>query len=295
MLSKNLFAVFTCALLLASCGEKETNTTDKKDTTQTQTNTEEVKKNVRDAVKQMPRVQELPDLLASAGIDDFYENLINTPKNADKYLTTNDLAGVNFGIYAVDLGYVLNYEKIQLGIDYMQACKKLADKVGVSSAIDEKTLERFRKNLDKKDTLIKMANEAVQNIDKYLRDNERTAMSAVILGGMFVEGLYLSTNIINLPSDLDKNTKDQIFGRMVKIIADQEKSLDDAIASLESVQRDAKGDELLKGLKELKKIYSDNKYAEKFAKSEGGKMPVSTEDLKPLLEKVKEVRGKIIQ
>jgi len=295
MLSKNIFAVFACAALLASCGEKESDTKDKKDSTQTQANTEEIKKNVKDAVKQLPRVQELPDLLASAGIDDFYENLINSPKNADKYLTTNDLASVNFGIYAVDLGYVLNYEKIQLGIDYMQSCKKLADKLGVSSAIDEKTLERFRKNLDKKDTLIKMANESVQNIDKYLRDNERTDMAAVILGGMFVEGLYLSTNIINLPSDLDKNTKDQIFGRMIKIIADQEKSLNDAIASLEVVKRDVKGDELLKGLKELKKVYGENKYAEKFAKMEGEKIPVSAEDLKPLLDKVKEVRSRLIQ
>jgi ElaB/YqjD/DUF883 family membrane-anchored ribosome-binding protein len=243
----------------------------------------------------LPRVQELPDLLASAGVDDFQENLINPVKNADKYLTTNDLAAINFGIYAVDLGYVLNYEKIQLGLDYMQACKKMADKIGVSSAIDEKTLERFRKNLEKKDTLIKMANDAVQNIDKYLRDNERTTISAVILGGMYVEGLHLSTSIINMPSDMDKNLKDQIFGRMVKIIVDQEKSLDDAIASLEAVKRGTKGDELLTGLKEIKKVYVDNKYTEKFAKYEGGKIPVSTEDLKPLSDKVKEVRNKIIQ
>jgi ElaB/YqjD/DUF883 family membrane-anchored ribosome-binding protein len=295
MLPKKIFAVIACVAFLASCGEKDNTKTDKKDTTQTKANTDEVKKNVEDAVKQLPRVQELPDLLASAGVDDFQENLINPVKNADKYLTTNDLAAINFGIYAVDLGYVLNYEKIQLGLDYMQACKKMADKIGVSSAIDEKTLERFRKNLEKKDTLIKMANDAIQNIDKYLRDNERTTISAVILGGMYVEGLHLSTSIINMPSDMDKNLKDQIFGRMVKIIVDQEKSLDDAIASLEAVKRGTKGDELLTGLKEIKKVYVDNKYTEKFAKYEGGKIPVSTEDLKPLSDKVKEVRNKIIQ
>ncbi len=252
-------------------------------------------KNVSEAVKQLPRVQELPDLLASAGVDDFYENLINPTKNTDKYLTTNDLAAINFGIYAIDLGYVLNYEKIQLGSEYMQSCKKLADKIGVTSAIEKETIERFSKNLDKKDTLLNIANQAVQNIDKYLKANERASVSAVILGAMFVEALHISTNIIDMPTEFDKNTKDQIFGRMVKIIADQEKALDDAISSLEAVQLDNKGKELLTGLKSIKKVYSEKKYGEKFANYQGGNVPVSTEELKPLLAETKKVRSSLIQ
>ncbi|MDX1904497.1 MAG: hypothetical protein SFU27_10100 [Thermonemataceae bacterium] len=294
MFSKKIFAVIASLALLASCGEKPKEEAPKGDSSKVEKNTEtnknDVTANVKDAVKQLPRVEELPDLLASAGVDDFYENLINPSKNVDKYMTTNDLAAINLGIYAVDLGYVLNYEKVQLGIDYVQVTQKLADKIGVSAGLDEKAMERFRKNMDKKDTLIKMSNEAVQNIDKYLRDNERVTMSALVLGGMFIEGLYLSTNIIALPSDYDKNLKNQIFGRMIKIIADQEKSLDDAIASLEAVKKDPKGDELLVALKEVKKIYTENKYSEKFAKSQSGKVPVSADDLKPLQDKIKTVR-----
>lgn len=291
-LSKALVAAL--CLLLTACGEADNNGKEKKDTTSSKVK-EEVIKNVSDAVKQLPRVQELPDLLASAGVDDFYENLINPVKNTDKYLTTNDLAAINFGIYAIDLGYVLNYEKIQLGSEYMQSCKKLADKIGVTSAIEKETVERFSKNLDKKDTLLRIANEAVQNIDKYLKANERASVSAVILGAMFVEALHISTSIIDMPADYDKNTKDQIFGRMVKIIVDQEKSLDDAINSLESVSLDNKGKELLEGLKGIKKVYVEKKYAEKFANYQGGNIPVSTEDLKPLLSETKKVRTSLIQ
>ena len=286
--------VAALCLLLTACGEADNNGKEKQDTT-SQKVKDEVIKNVSDAVKQLPRVQELPDLLASAGVDDFYENLVNPVKNTDKYLTTNDLAAINFGIYAIDLGYVLNYEKIQLGSEYMQSCKKLADKIGVTSAIEKETIERFSKNLDKKDTLLRIANEAVQNIDKYLKSNERASISAVILGAMFVEALHISTNIIDMPADYDKNTKDQIFGRMVKIIADQEKSLDDAISSLESVSLDSKGKELLEGLKSIKKIYTEKKYTEKFANYQGGNIPVSTEDLKPLLTETKKVRTSLIQ
>jgi hypothetical protein len=280
-------------LLTTACGEPE-NAKEKKDAP-SQKVKEEVIKNVSEAVKQLPRIQELPDLLASAGVDDFYENLVNPTKNTDKYLTTNDLASINFGIYAIDLGYVLNYEKIQLGNEYMQSCKKLADKIGVTSAIDQATIERFSKNLDKKDTLLKIANEAVQNIDKYLKANERASVSAVILGAMFVEALHISTSIIDMPSDYDKKLKDQIFGRMVKIIADQEKSLNDAISSLEAVSLESKGKELLEGLKGIKKIYSEKKFAEKFANYQGGDIPVSTEDLKPLLAETKKVRASLIQ
>lgn len=287
-------AVLTAICLLSSCGESDNNSKVKQDTT-SQKAKEEVMKNVSEAVKQLPRVQELPDLLASAGVDDFYENLINPTKNTDKYLTTNDLAAINFGIYAIDLGYVLNYEKIQLGSEYMQSCKKLADKIGVTSAIEKETIERFNKNLDKKDTLLNIANQAVQNIDKYLKANERASVSAVILGAMFVEALHISTSIIDMPTEFDKNTKDQIFGRMVKIITDQEKSLDDAISSLEAVPLDNKGKELLAGLKSIKKVYSEKKYGEKFANYQGGNMPVSTEELKPLLAETKKVRGSLIQ
>jgi hypothetical protein len=290
-LSKALIAIVY--LLTTACGEPE-NAKEKKDTT-SQKVKEEVIKNVSEAVKQLPRIQELPDLLASAGVDDFYENLVNPTKNTDKYLTTNDLASINFGIYAIDLGYVLNYEKIQLGNEYMQSCKKLADKIGVTSAIEQATIERFSKNLDKKDTLLKIANEAVQNIDKYLKANERASVSAVILGAMFVEALHISTSIIDMPSDYDKKLKDQIFGRMVKIIADQEKSLNDAISSLEAVSLESKGKELLEGLKGIKKIYSEKKFAEKFANYQGGDIPVSTEDLKPLLAETKKVRASLIQ
>jgi len=291
----HLSKVLVAALcLLTACGEADNNGKEKKDTANTKVK-EEVIKNVSDAVKQLPRVQELPDLLASAGVDDFYENLVNPVKNTDKYLTTNDLAAINFGIYAIDLGYVLNYEKIQLGSEYMQSCKKLADKIGVTSAIEQATIERFSKNLDKKDTLLKIANEAVQNIDKYLKANERASVSAVILGAMFVEALHISTSIIDMPSDYDKKLKDQIFGRMVKIIADQEKSLNDAISSLEAVSLESKGKELLEGLKGIKKIYSEKKFAEKFANYQGGDVPVSTEDLKPLLAETKKVRTSLIQ
>lgn len=298
MLSKKLFSLknstFACLVLLASCGEKDTTDTRKTDTT-TKT-TQEVKKNVEDAVKNLPRVNELPDLLAAAGVDDFYEKLPNPAKNVDRYLTTNDFAAISLGMYVVDLGYVLNYDKMQLGIDYIQSCKKIADKLGVSSAIDDQSMERFRKNINKKDTLIQIANDAVKNIDKYLVSNDRTALSAVILGGMYLEGLHLSTNIIAAPTDMDKTTKDMVFGRMIKIVSDQEKSLDDAIASLNAVKRDPKGDELLSGLQEIKKVYTDNRYSEKFAKFKGGeKIPVSSEDLKPLLMKVKEVRDRFIQ
>ncbi|MCS6794791.1 MAG: hypothetical protein NZ516_02420 [Raineya sp.] len=298
MQTKKFFAVLVLLAIgftIVSCGNKES---DKKtaDTTITQKVKDEVIKNVAEAVKQLPPVQELPDLLASAGVDDFYEKLVNPAKNVDKYLTTNDLAAMNFGVYVMDLGYVLNYEKIQLGSEYMNACQKLADKIGVSSAIDQKKIERFGKNLDKKDSLIKIANETVQNIDKYLRANERANVSAIILGAMFVEGLHISTSIITMPSDMDKNTKDLVFSRMVKIIADQEKSLDDAISSLEAVKPTDKAQELLNGLKAIKQVYVEKKYGEKFASYKTGeKIPVSTEDLKPLQEKAQSVRKLIVE
>ncbi len=290
-----IFALLGISIAIVGCENKGSGE-QKSDTTITQKIKEKVIKNVSETVKQLPPVQELPDLLAAAGVDDFYEKLVNPTKNLDKYLTTNDLAAMNFGVYIIDLGYVLNYEKIQMGSDYMAACQKLADKIGVSSAIDQQKIERFGKNLDKKDSLIKIANETVQNIDKYLRANERTNISAIILGAMFVEGLHISTSIIGMPSEMDKNTKDLVFSRMVKIIADQEKSLDDAISSLEVVKPTGKAQELLDGLKAIKQVYTEKKYAEKFATYKTGeKVPVSTEDLKPLQAKTQEVRKLIIE
>lgn len=131
-------------IALYGCGGSS-ETTDSKDTTSISDSSAKVaKENVEAAIKQIPPPSEIPALLESTGAD-FEASLVNNPKDADKYVTTNNTSALNLGIYTTDLGYVVIYEKTQNAIDYMQSSKKLTDKLGITSSFDESAVQSFQK------------------------------------------------------------------------------------------------------------------------------------------------------
>jgi hypothetical protein len=278
---------------LVGCGETASNDGQKNDTSKKENNIV-AKEKIEQVAKSAPKPSELPALLEIADAE-YNETLLNNVKNVDKYLTTNNLAAANLGIYAVDLGYALNYDKTQNAIDYLQATKKLAEKVGVTSAIDPKVLANFQKNIGKKDTLIKLVDDAVENIDNYLKDNKQTTLSAMVLAGTFVEGLYIATSVIEqYPKDVPKNVKDMVTANLISVVVKQEKSLANVIASLEAVKRDKNGDELLAGLKEIKVAYEKSQLNKKIDENKGD-LKITDKDLIEITQKIRAIRKKLTE
>ena len=135
--------VFLLTLGLWSCGSKK----EKDDSSDEFKQAEEsLNDEIKDVVYNIPSPSEIPYMLQASGAE-FNQGLLNDRKKADSYLTKNDKAALNLGVYASDIGYLVSYDKTQDAINYVNAAKKLADNLGVLGSFDADLMKRFEANI----------------------------------------------------------------------------------------------------------------------------------------------------
>lgn len=144
-------------------------------------------------------------LLKQSGAN-YSKDLLNQTKNLPSYSTAFKKA-LNLGVYGADLGYVIIYGQTQDALGYLSTSKKLSDDIGVSGAFDDALLKRFEKNMGKSDSLLSIFTSAYRSTDSYLKNNDRSDVSGLIITGGWVESMYFTLNI--LKKDF-KNKKDVI-------------------------------------------------------------------------------------
>lgn len=233
-LSIYLLAIAT-ASLLAACGSSTKK--DDQSSDEFKQAEESLKDQIKDVVYNIPSPSEIPYLLQATGAE-FNQSLLNDRKKVDQYLTRNEKAALNLGVYAADIGYLSSYEKTQEAIDYLNSAKKLADNLGISS-FEPEVLKRFESNISNKDSLARLLDGAVKKTDKYLKDDSRNKLASLLVTGSFVEGLYLSTGLIktypkNVLKEADRNN---ILTPLIRVILEQEKSIDELANMLGSVDQ----------------------------------------------------------
>jgi len=227
--------VIAVALAIASCGPSAKQEDKSEEFKQAQ---ESLKDQIQDVVYNIPSPSEIPYLLQATGAD-FNQSLVNDRKKVDQYATRNDKAALNLGIYAADIGYLSSYDKTQEAIEYLGAAKGLADNLGVIGSFDPEVLKRFEANISNKDSLGALINQSVQKTDKYLKDDSRNKLAALMVTGSFIEGLSISTGLIKTyPKDLLPNDqRNLILTPLIRVILEQEKSVDELIKMLSAVDQ----------------------------------------------------------
>jgi hypothetical protein len=80
-------------------------------------------------------------------------------------------------------------------ITYMKTVVKLADNLGLKSAIDNMLGKRAEMNLSNKDSLLAILDQMYTKSDSYLRTNERVYTATTLFAGSWIEGLYLTCKI----------------------------------------------------------------------------------------------------
>jgi hypothetical protein len=207
-------------------------------------------------VYNIPSPTEIPYLLQATGAD-FNPTLLNPRNKVDQYVTRKDRAALNLGVYAADIGYLASYEKTQESIDYLNACKTLADYLGVIAAFDLDLLRRFEANISNKDSLARLLNSTIHQTRNYLSDDNRNKQSALILAGSFVEGLYISTGLIkSYPKNiLPEDTRNLILTPLMRVILEQQKSVSELITMLSAVEQTDPITSIIADLKYLEQNY----------------------------------------
>jgi hypothetical protein len=233
----SLYLLFIAtASLLASCGSS--NKQEEQNSDEFKQAEESLKDQIEDLVYNIPSPSEIPYLLQATGAE-FNQSLLTDVKKVDQYMTRTDKTALNLGAYVADIGYLSSYDKTQKAIDYLSAAKKLADNLGVVGSFDTEILKQFEANISNKDSLASLLNNAVQKTDKYLKNDSRNKLAAMMLTGSFIESLFISTGLIKTyPKDLLENDqRNLILTPLIRIILQQEKSVDELVRMLSTVEQ----------------------------------------------------------
>jgi hypothetical protein len=148
---------------------------------------EEIAKNISSPV-------EIANLLQAMAVPYSPEYLASSI-DANKQTTSFDKA-FTLGILGADLGYLNMYEKTGTSIDILSSIRKLAEGIRVGQFFDFETIKRLSLNKSNLDSLLFLSIDSYTQIDKYLRDNDRGQLSALMIIGVWIEAQYLATQVM---------------------------------------------------------------------------------------------------
>ena len=167
----------------------QTGNGDNKDTGTSTTRT----KKVRGVFYSVPSALELSQLLKESGAG-YSESYPSDPDNVSKYSSKRGQS-VNLGVYAADLSYAGIYEQKEESMLYLKCANTLATALGIPDAFGQATISRIESNIGNKDSLLNIITQDYWNTDSYLKNNDRQEVSALIMAGGWIEGLYIATQI----------------------------------------------------------------------------------------------------
>jgi uncharacterized membrane-anchored protein YhcB (DUF1043 family) len=118
----------------------------------------------------------------------------NPVENTKKYFSSTKRA-INLGVYGADLSYATLYNMPQDVINYLSAIRSLSNELNMSKIYNEELYENIKKNYDNRDELVKILTKAFNDTYSYLSDNEQQPLALLVVGGAWVEGMYLTTHV----------------------------------------------------------------------------------------------------
>ncbi len=149
---------------------------------------------IDEIIQSLPSPAEMSAMIKSFG-SPFSKSYLSSPEQADDY-DTNFKKALSLGILSADLGYLNVYEKTNESVNYLGTIRKISDDLNVGQFFDFHTLKRLATNSEDLDSLMFLSQRSFRQMDNYLRKNNRSNLSALVVTGVWVESLYLLTQIV---------------------------------------------------------------------------------------------------
>lgn len=180
-------------------------------------------------------------------------DLLNNPDNVNNYHTSFKQA-FNYGVYGVDLAYAVVNNRAPDIIKYYSCSRKLADQLGLGESFN-KFVNRFEVNIDHKDSLKRVVDQAYASTDTYLRSNERLKTASQILAGSWIEGQHITVNLLK---DGERNEQNE---KLYERVWEQRLYLENIAGIFNEFKDDAELTKVKKDLDALLEIYKEPKDA----------------------------------
>lgn len=227
----------------------------------------EIEKNVYP----LPTSAEVIKMLSELEVG-YIMGISNPVENVKKYFSSTKRA-TNLGTYGADLSYATLYNIQQEVINYLNAIRTLANELNMSAIYDESLYERIRENFDSKDTLVAILTDAFNSTYAFLSDNDQQALALLVVGGAWVEGMYLTTHV----SDAAYN----VAGIAV-VLLEQKKSFELYLEITKAYADDPGVGEFLKLLDPMKQVY------------EGLSTSLTNQNIIDITKAIEGIRSKIV-
>ncbi|NJO68172.1 MAG: hypothetical protein HC830_01890, partial [Bacteroidetes bacterium] len=186
---------------------------------------------------------EMAALIKSIGVP-FSQKYLATTDNADSYNTSYSKA-FNLGVFGADLGYLNIYSKTTSVMEYITVIKRLAEGINVGQFFDFNTLKRLATNNENIDSLMYISVHSFNVMDKYLQKNNRSNLSALMVAGVWIEGIYLATQV----------QKDRPNKKLAEHIGEQKNMLSELLIILNNYKKEKYISDLIVDLNTIKAEY----------------------------------------
>lgn len=234
-------------------------------------------------VLSVPAPFQVAQSLQSLGLP-YKSDLVNPHKKVSGY-NTEDAKALNLGVYIIDLGYAVQNDQGTGALNSIAAVAQLSKDLNISASFDKATLDKFKANEGKQDSLVNIVLDQFSRTHTQLQSTGRSRTAYLIFTGAFTEGLYL---IANLGKGTDKQ-------EVKNLVAMQKLFLKDVLELLRSKQGD-QANPVLPELEKLEAIYQ--KVEITYSESEGYKKmnPVTIDKavMDEILNQVNTIRKLIV-
>jgi hypothetical protein len=200
----------------------------------------------RNIFHNIPSPMETAALLKKAGAA-YDKDILNDVRNVDNYTAASKQA-LNLGIYGADLSYASVFNNTQESILYTSCAQKLAKKLDVNNAFNQDVMDRLEKNRNDRDSLLSIISETYWQVDGYLKENQLDNISALMIAGGWVEGLYIASQVAKVHDTPELRQR----------IAEQKLPLVDLIALVRTYSPDDPAvSSVLQDLQTMDSLYTD--------------------------------------
>lgn len=178
----------------------------------------------------------------------FSTSYLADPENLSTSTNSFEMA-YNLGVLSADLGYLNIYEKTGTAVNYLSGINRLADALQIGQFFDIATIIQLATTSSDLDSLMFITINSFNNMEDYLRETDRSNLSALMIAGVWMESLFLATQVAVQNSNED----------LKSMIGEQKLILNDLLLIL----NDHKNEEVINGyindLEIIKSIYDDVK------------------------------------
>lgn len=260
-----LILSLTC---LSSCKNRTANKEQKKvELEQVKTIENQIEKNVYPLPTSASVIKMLTELEVG-----YIIGISNPVENTKKYFSSATRA-TNIGVYGADLSYATLYNIQQEVINYLNAIRSLANELNMSKIYNEDLYNQIKVNFDKRDELVKILTGAFNDSYSYLADNDQQPLAFLVVGGAWVEGMYLTTHV--------SEAAYQVAG-ISKVLLEQKKSFELFLELVKPYTTDQSVSDFVKLLDPVSKVY------------EGMGTSLTEKNIKDITKVIEGVRAQIV-